>query len=53
MGHKSIDAPSRVSTALNGESGSELSSGGKRRGATVGWVLVFGGVPSERAAITS
>ncbi len=51
--HKSVPAPRRVSTLLNGESGNELSSVGKIEGATLGGVLVFGGVPSERAAITS
>jgi len=53
VGHKSVAAPRRLSTSLNGESSNEVSSVEKIEGATFGGVLVLGGVPSERAAITS
>jgi len=48
-----VAAPRRLSTSLNGESSNEVSSVEKIEGATFGGVLVLGGVPSERAAITS
>lgn len=53
VGHKSVAAPKSVSISLSGESGNELSSVEKIEGATFGGVLVLGGLPSERAAITS
>ena len=53
MGHKSVTAPRRAFTSHNGESSNEVSSVGKIEGATFGGVPVLGGVPSERAAITS
>ena len=53
VGHKSVAAPRRLSTSLNGESSNEVSSVEKIEGATFGGVLVLGGLPSERAAITS
>jgi hypothetical protein len=53
VGHKSVAAPRRASTSLNGESSNEVLSVEKITGATFGGVLVLGGVPSERAAITS
>lgn len=52
MGHRSVDSPRRVSTALNGEFGIK-NSGDEGNGVDTGWELAFGGVPSERAAITS
>jgi hypothetical protein len=53
VGHKSVAAPRRVSTPLNGESSNDLSGVRKIEVSTFGGVLVLGGVPSERAAITS
>jgi hypothetical protein len=54
IGQRSVERPRRVSTALSGEFavGNSLT-GGDGKGAVVGCVVVFGGVPSERAAITS
>lgn len=53
VGHKSVAAPSRLSASPNDESSNDLSNVGKIEGATFGGVLFLGGVPSERAAITS
>ena len=54
MGHRSVERPRRVSTALNGEfEAGNSEAGGVGKGAAVGCELVFGGVPSESAAITS
>ena len=54
IGQRSVERPRRVSTALNGEFELRNSeSGGEGNGAVVGCELVFGGVPNERAAITS
>jgi hypothetical protein len=54
MGQRSVERPRRVSTALSGELGAGNSdAGGVGKGAVVGCELVFGGVPSESAAITS
>lgn len=54
IGHRSVERPSKVSTELRGESGT-FGSGelGKGNGMAGGCVVVFGGVPKERAAITS
>lgn len=59
MGQRVVEKPSRVSTALSGEEGvvskesAEGEEGGYGNGAVVGWVVVLGDVPRERAAITS
>lgn len=54
IGQRSVERPRSVSTALNGDLGIEYSDEeGNGNGAAVGWVLVFGAVPSESAAITS
>jgi hypothetical protein len=54
MGHKSVENPRSVSTALSGEfSGRNSELGGDGKGVAIGCELLFGGVPSERAAITS
>ena len=54
MGHRSVDRPRSVSTALSGElDARKLDSGGAGKGVAIGCEVVFGGVPSERAAITS
>lgn len=54
IGHRSVERPSRVSTELRGESGM-FGSGelGKGNGVADGWLVVLGGVPRDRAAITS
>lgn len=54
MGHRSVENPRSVSTALRGElSVAVPSAGGTGNGVEHGWVFLFGGVPNERAAITS
>lgn len=53
-GHRSANRPRSVSTALNGEPDCALWSAGEDGLAiTIGSVLIFGAVPSERAVITS
>ena len=54
MGQRSVDRPKRVSIAISGEfDDRDSKAGGNGKGATIGCELVLGGVPSERAAITS
>lgn len=54
MGQRSVEKPRSVSTAFRGEERLGISSmGGMGNGVDDGWWLVFGEVPSERAAITS
>lgn len=54
IGQRSVEKPNRVSTAFSGDSGTgPLEVGGIGKGVEVGCVLVFGDVPSDRAAITS
>lgn len=54
IGQRSVERPRRVSTALNGELGTEpVDTGGVGKGDDVAWALAFGAVPSDRAAITS
>jgi hypothetical protein len=52
IGHRSVDRPRRVSTALSAEMGIEVTTGPGGAQEVV-WILAFGGLPSERAAITS
>jgi hypothetical protein len=52
MGHRSVDRPSNVSTALRAELCIGMV-GGIGQVLEVDWTLAFGAVPSERAAITS
>lgn len=53
IGHKSVDNPRRVSTEFRGEGGKGLEGAGNGKGCDIGCVLVLGGVPKDRAAITS
>lgn len=54
IGHSSVDRPRSVSTEFSGEF-LLASSGatGKGNGVAVGCVVEFGGVPRERAVMTS
>lgn len=54
IGHNSVDRPRSVSTESSGEFPfASPGATGKGKGLTVGCAVEFGGVPSERAVITS
>jgi hypothetical protein len=54
MGQRSVERPRRVSTSLRGELVPVKSNvGGVGNGVDVGCEVLFGGVPSDSAAITS
>lgn len=54
IGHSSVERPRSVSTESNGEFlFASLGENGKGNGVAVGCVVVVGGVPRERAVMTS
>jgi len=50
MGQREVERPRSVSTELSGVDSEGVGEG---KGGAGGWVVVFGGVPRESAAITS